>query len=555
MGVFRDKGKAPLTIFTLITVSVLATASSLYLTTVSPASPTGEPAVILSFLAWRNGLVTHLGDDMIISILATLPLPPDMASAEGVDTRVVYSGVARDRAVIAWERLADIIEGWVRLYRGRGNDNMPYIGLIVRVDVVDKTTGAVVAAGMTSLPLDTALLSEGRAAAYTLVIEMPGDGVTGVVGVRVAGIDYYDRFTAASILAGPPSDGSAHHQPLEGFDACNSVGSGLMICYRRTYYVGVGNLTGVLPDAYIVHVGDIAYAKVPVLIGYINLSKPSPFITGTLMIPSLSFTAGIYPALFIGDGVAHALRNPATKGFPPVMPWIGDGPAWGGRGYYLYRILFLFPKPPSNAGLLYILARPYLEVFSVYLVRGEGAEYLHDEAVASVSDVLTLNNRINCSRDVAAEYAALLKVLTAASKEVYVGTIRPPSSSPTNIYLYQVYEALGLRGTDFEISVPVGAFAALFIQSLMGGSGVNASVTVTALAGVQASLSVVGEGAVSGWFQNHGAFGDVPECVNASKDVYVMVSAVGYVQHPPWWCTDCDPQYYNVSAGTYFRLD
>ncbi len=46
----------------------------------------------------------------------------------------------------------------------------------------------------------------------------------------------------------------------------------------------------------------------------------------------------------------------------------------------------------------------------------------------------------------------------------------------------------------------------------------------------------------------------MPGCVVTSEDVYILVSDVGYVQYPPWWCVGCDPTYYNVTAGTYIKF-
>lgn len=434
---------------------------------------------------------------------------------------------------------------------------MPHVGLIIHVNVISVTSGSVIATGMTSVTIDTGLISEGLVGVYTLVIEMRSGG--GVVGIRVSSTEYYDKYTAASVFASSLTEGALHQEVPEGFDACNPVSQVIMICYKRAYYLGVDNLTRLLPDTYLTTVSNHTYAKLPILAASVNTEEPSPSILGSIMSPRGLGVIGVYPAFFISKGVAEALKDPGEHRISPIAAWIGDGVVWGGRGYGLIGFLYLVPAPSFNTGWVYIFARPYLEVFSVYSVQGDVARYVHDEAVASVSDILAIKDKINCTQTRKVKDRSILSILESVSREMYIATIYPPLAQDIgkddSVDRRQIYEALGMRGTGFEVSLPVGAFAVLGFQYLGSGGGSNVSGSALALAGIQASLSLMGDYEIAWWIQNNGRCEWVPGCVDTGKDVYVLVSDVGYIQFPSWWCVGCEPMYYNVAAGTYLRLD
>lgn len=519
-------------------------------------SPNSGELVVLELHPYVGGRESVLGKNLVATVLITAPLPPDMVKGAGRDTEVVFAGVVHRSLALTREEIGPIIDGWVRTYRDRGS-NPPYIGLTIHIDVVERATGRPIASGIDSVTLNTELLSRGYVGYYKLGMSIPSSGTGGVARVGVAEIHYYDRFTAPSISHENPvnyaqktlSNPFSGIDELSGYDYCIPLNLVTYRCYNLTYYAGVETLEGVLPSDYFKEVGGVKYMKVPVLIAENDFPLYSAAVAVAIGASEINPAIGIYPTYTIGPNIAKAIKTPNYPVFPSVTIWKGNGLVWGGEQYNFGRILVLHPAGERSSGWVWVWARPYAEIYSVYDVWLEhGANYFHDEVTMAISDVLVEGDNIESGEEYGLPDDSLMQLLFSGTNETEVTRLGPGES----ITFDQIFQTCDTCGADFEVGIPVGAMAALAAEVTTGGL---ATPVAAGLSGFQVTLSAVGASIhIYGIIDNEGDDPGYAGDHDTVEIVYMRVSRFKYRADPPWWCFWCSPCYYDVPAGIYFRF-
>jgi len=552
------KPARPYVALTLIAILLAGTALYSYSTYGALMIPSGdEPVVVIEIQPFVNGKATTLGKDVAAVVFITAPLPPNMLKDSEMDTEIVFAGIVDRGVALTRKEIGPIISGWVKTYDERGNKNSPYIGLSVHVDIVDKATGKSMATSINSVTLNTDLLSKGYVGYYKLGISI-GTSKTGEIApMGLVEVKYYESATAPDFswlttlsnepegLAQTPQSGVG----LNAYTRCVSFGNWYVYeCYNLTYYADTETFESVLPSNYFKTVNGVTYMAVPVIIAVNDYPAYSATLEVGISLSSTEFTTSIYPTYTIGPNIGKALNSPYSTAFPSVTLWKGSGAAWGGQSYYFYETITLYPSGSYSKGWIWIYARPYIEVYSVYRVYADGStEYLRDEVTAAVSDVYVIGNNIQGGASHYLPPEQFMNVLFSGTEEKRVGTLAPN----TTLALGSIVEGFDTCGSDFEVGIPVGALVGLVVLAAFP----EAAAVAAAVAGFQVSLSATGASIyVGGGIKNKGDVPYVPDDHAAYEQVYVRVSKLRYKVDPPWWCFWCSPCYYDVPAGMYFRL-
>lgn len=522
----------------------------------APLDRSSEPMVIIQFAPMKDGKIVKLDKDTVLSILITAPLPPSMIASEKRDTTIIYSGVVREGAAIKRSDIVPIVDRWIRDYEKRNSRKAPYIGLTIHVDLVNTTKGSVIATGLESITLDLEQLSKGFVGVYTLSLDL-GTAFKvnriNIINLDVSGVRYVDSYSASIMFSSVnyeplaiEATSSATALSLDDYDRCNPVNAVTYICYNRTYYADVETFAEALPSDYFIVVDGVTYVKTPILIAENDLPSYSGTVTASINIGMSNEAIGIYPTYTVGPNIGEALKHPASSTFPSVTLWKGNGIVWGGETYTYGTTLVL--SPSRNTGWVWIFTRPYLEVYSVYLVVvGGEPTYLHDEVTAAITDVLIEGDSIvgNYTYDLPVD--SLLENFFAGTNETYVTTLAPRESKT----LESIFQNYDTCGADFEVGIPVGAMVAAVVSLVAP----IASPVAAGIAGFQVSISAVGASIwIYGNIVNQGDLSDVPGDYNVYEGVYMRISRHKYKVDPPWWCPWCSPCYYDAPAGIYFRF-
>lgn len=522
--------------------------------------PSGnETAVVIEIEPLSNGKAVALGEDEVVVALITAPLPPDMLKNSERDTRIIFAGVIDRGIVLTKKEIGPIIEGWVNTYEERRNKNSPYIGLTVHVDIVNKATGKSIATSINSVTLNIDLLDKGYIGYYKLGINVDTSNTGKPARMGLEEVRYYEfsiapDFSWLSVtdtkteLEETPQESSVA-SGLSDYTRCVPLGNWYAYeCYNLTYYADTETFKNVLPSNYFKEVDGVTYMALPVLIAVNDYPAYSATIEVSISLGSTDFTTSVYPTYTIGPNIGKALNSPYSTTFPSVTLWKGDGAVWGGESYYFYETLSLYPSGDYSKGWIWVYARPYIEVYSVYRVYVDGSsEYLRDEVTAAISDVEVIGNIIQGGASYSLPPQDLIEVLFSGTEERYVDTLAPNESLP----LGSVLGGFDTCGSDFEIGIPVGAMVGLVVLAAFP----EATPAAAAIAGFQVSMSATGASIfVGGGIKNKGDDPYVPDDHDAYEQVYARVSKLKYKVDPPWWCFWCSTCYYDVPAGIYFRF-
>lgn len=542
-------------IISLILISVVGTAAYLSRAYMRSGDTSSDPTVVIEFTPMIGGKPGILGNDLVISVLVTAPLPPSIILESGRDTAVVYSGTVREGVVIKRGVMEPLINGWMNDYAKRGSPKAPYIGLTISINLVNVTEGKVVGSGIDSITIDPERLSKGMVAIYTLTLGLssPSDKMKQIISVGLSDVRYVDKYSAFILLSNLGEEVLTTSTPVQGtsgslanYEWCNPVNSVTYVCYTRTYYADADDMAEALPDDYSNNYGGVTYVRTPILIAENDLPGYSATDSVSINIGISDAAIGIYPTYTIGPNIGEALKHPASSTFPSLTLWKGDGIVWGGERYFYGTTLILTTN--HNTEWVWIYARPYIEVYSVYLVTvGGGETYLHDEVTTAITDVLISGSSIIGGYENGLPADALLQNFLAGTNETYVTTLAPHES----VTLESIFQYYDTCGTDFEIGLPVGALVAAVVSL----AAPIASPVAAGIAGFQVSLSAVGASVwISGNIVNQGDLPDVPGDFNVYEGVWMRISKYKYKVDPPWWCFWYSPCYYDVPAGIYFKL-
>ena len=515
-----------------------------------------EPAVVLEIRPVVDGRIASLSNDLVVSVLVTAPLPPDMVRESGRDTAVVFAGAVKRYATISREVLGPIIKGWNELFSRRGVSGRAYIGLSVQVDVINVSARRSLLAGIESITLDLETVAKGYIGHYVLGIDISASDETRVARLGVTSVEYYDPSTAP-INSWFFSD-EEEQEPLsavsDNHDVCIDIGDGLRECYKPTYYAGVDDFADALPSEYFRVVDGVTYMRVPVLVAVNDFPSMSATVIVSITTTARSPALGVYPTYAIGPNIAKMLNDPNYPEFASATVWKGGGLVWGGERFGFHRSLILHPRGETNTGWVWIYARPYIEIYSVYLVTDAGTDaieedgtYLRDDVTFSISDILLSGDEIESGYAYGMPHEIINNYFFEGTEEAFVTRL----SSGGSIRLKTVFQACDKCGADFEIGIPVGAIVAAAASLAAPLSGPVA----VRLPGFAVSLSNVGASIyIEGGVQNYGDVPGTPGDYDVGESVYVRVSKFRYRADPPLLCFRCSPCYYVAPVGMYLRF-
>ncbi len=557
----RSKQSAPAQPYAVLTLIAISLAGAAIYSSIAFDALTSpdknEPAVVLEIRPLVDGRMASLSNDLVVSVLVTAPLPPDMGRELGRDTAVVFAGAVKGCATISREVLGPIIKGWNELFARRGVKGRAYIGLSVHVDVINVSARRSILGGIESITLDLGKIAEGYVGHYVLGIDISARDETSVARLGVTSVEYYDPSTAPinswffSDEEGqePPSAVSDNHE------VCIDIGDGLRECYKLTYYADVDDFADSLPSEYFRVVDGVTYMRVPVLVAVNDFPLMSATVVVSITTTAKSPALGVYPTYAIGPNVAKALNDPNYPEFPSVTIWKGSEPVWGGEQFGFHRSLILHPRGETNTSWVWIYARPYIEIYSVYLVTDmgtdtigeDGATYLRDDVTFSISDILLSGDEIESGYAYGMPHEIISSYFFAGTNEAFVTRLSPGES----IRLKTVFQTCDKCGADFEVGIPAGAIVAAAASLATPFSGPVAA----GLSSFAVSLSNVGADIyIEGGVQNYGDDPGFPGDYNVSESVYVRVSKFRYRADPPLLCFRCSPCHYGAPVGMYLRF-
>jgi len=549
----------PYIVLTLIAVSL----ASVAIYSVSAYGALGipyqnEPAVVIEIQPFVSGRKVPLSNDLVISVFITAPLPPSMAQEEGRDTTVVFAGAIKRYAAIPRKVLDPIVMRWNELFIERGVKSQTYIGLSVHIDVIDVAQRRSLLADIETVTLDLKKIVDGYVGHYVIGIDMSTQEKSGVVRSGIVSIRYYDPSTApinSWFSYGSTKVQASSPKALNGYDRCVGIGNGLEECYKLTYYADVNDFADVLPSKYFKVVNGFTYMKVPVVVAINDFPSMSATVTVSIDTTISSPALGVYPTYAIGPNIAKAINNPNYPELPSVTIWRKGYLSWGGERFGFHRTLILHPRDATNTSWVWIYARPYIEIYSVYLVTDSGIDaireesdiYLRDEVTFAISDILLNGTNIESDSAYGMPHEIINYYFFAGTNETFVTRLSPKES----MQLRNIFQTFDKCGADFEVGIPVGAIVAAAASYV---APISAPVAA-GLAGFSVTLSAVGASIyIEGGIENHGDVPGVPGDYNVGENVYIRISKFRYKVDPLWWCPWCSPCYYDVPVGIYFRF-
>ncbi|MFN3804777.1 MAG: hypothetical protein ACK4SY_06950 [Pyrobaculum sp.] len=312
------------------------------------------------------------------------------------------------------------------------------------------------------------------------------------------------------------------------------------------YVVTPENLSS-LPADYFTTYNGRTYIKTPVLI-VDNVYSYSGRISASIAIYGQPVRSAAYLTVATGK-IIEAL----SKGYipaPDIPIWISISTTWGGT----YRFNDGASALPNERFWVWIWARPVFRISSVYdgYICPFGyyvkVNYLYDKIETFVQDVLAYNGVIQgglqrglpdsriMDRFFEGGELTLLQIPNSALAD---GKLDPGESINSS----KIFPHFNKCGTDYEVTIPVGAIAALLLcTKLSGGTATPACYAFLSNIGVTLShqgptifvdIKLTNEGAVGGIGYN------VPE--------YVYMAVSKYYYYGSDSCT------YKVPVATYFQ--
>jgi len=280
----------------------------------------------------------------------------------------------------------------------------------------------------------------------------------------------------------------------------------------------------------------LLYVATPIAIVY-NKYAASGVITFTIGESTKTKSYRVYPSF--GADLSKLIKAVKRGEFPIPLPsinlWRGSGYTWGGKEYHMATGA---PIAPNTNATFYIYARPFYAAYNVteYIqtMFGTFVKHVGTEAEAVISDV-ALEKRIIAGIPrtyIKAGYyygsppKQLMKALLLGGSLRYAATLEPKQG----VFLQDlVADAAGSCGTEFGVSIPVGAFAAAFACSALMGIPVIDALTAPACIPFMAvasnfQVSFVAEPGqlkIQGIMVNNGAYLGAGE--NIEEFVYVGV--------------------------------
>ncbi|ABL87600.1 conserved hypothetical protein [Pyrobaculum islandicum DSM 4184] len=445
---------------------------------------------------------------------------------------VVFSGPTRGSVHISAGALADVARNWTELLKARGHDPEDFFtALIVSLAVINKTSGKPLFYTTYFLDYHPAKVVRGdRELIYTLHIAKGRGEWRGHV-VKVDREEKRGLFTSYSFT--PLSMKLPYVEPPKD-TWCEVVSPDppAFICWYRKAWVGVENLTSVLPSTYFTTYNGKLYMKIPVIMAVNNYTYSGSVGVAIGTLPATSQVA-----------VGAALAVPGDYG--PSISLAGW--SWGGRQYFLANGLFL---GPTRSGWIWIWGRPVFASYDVYYEGVLGRDYIQEENYFYIADIYISGSTIVSGKDfgLPQEVANLFyggvdkQQLVISNTALSDGALQPGE----HIQFNEIFPYFDRCEADFEVGIPVGAV----VLAVLARVPVPAVLPKDVFPGIDISLSIQGATMyVLGSIKNYGDHPDVPTDYNVPEYIYAAVSKYQYTATDIWGNTCL----YQVPSGIYIE--
>ncbi|RLG83213.1 MAG: hypothetical protein DRO40_05295 [Thermoprotei archaeon] len=470
--------------------------------------------------------------DIVLSIEVIAIAPPQYREDLLLVHKAHYKG--SNTIFIPSDKLYDVAKTWITIYNSRsGNIEKTYSGLILRVFIYDEDTGELLYQLYDSISYRPIDIVKGETIKYTVYLSKNSPKASKIES------SYVSTFSITKL--------ATEISPMDRVDHPH---------YYRELVAQIKpeDLVSSLPSSYFNEVNGKLYVKTPVLIAW-NKYSLSGSVSSSINLGIQGAVIGVYPTLTSGE-IIPKIENGVL---PEVTLWKGSGLTWGGEGYYYYRSQELNPNEQWWA---WIWARPIYSVYRVYYCDGYYCEYSYNDIDHVITDILTEGNGIVGGENYGLPAEDIMYNFYDGTYEVRLeidgtaldnGYLDPGES----IAFEQIFQYCDTCGADFEVGIPVGAFAAIAICAALGlpTGGLSCTTAVAFASAFAITISAEGPSVyISGGAENEGDDPDYPGDYNVYEVVYVRISSYQYKVDPPWWCFWCGPCYYNVPAGIYFEF-
>jgi len=489
--------------------------------------------------------VPGFGREVFLSVLVLAVAPPEY----GEDLVPVFLGAYSGGRIIipASGKLGEVAKAWAEHHRKLGNSFEDFVtGLIVFASALNATAlsrgeydKAKLFSYAESISYSPSEILAGRAVEYR--ISITAENRTG----RTVNIEKSQLTISVQV----PGLVKVYAQPPTGEEQfwCYSLpiipivppSAPPLICYSRKLFIAPENLTEILGSDYFTDCGGKLCMKTPITVLY-NYHINSGVVTASVDInpQQRSVTVGIRPSFSTGPLTKVLMGQDVAARLTFSM---GVGYTWGGSSVYFGASC---SASPENWCWIWIWARPIFAVYDeyyVYIASVYISDYLGEYSVASITTVLTSNNKIvggifndNKPPD------PLINFIFGnddATQEVNVTRLWPGDS----ISFRDIVKTFDTCGVGLTITLPIGDIVAAILVVKAPVLGFVAPIVKTVLPVFTATYAPASI-EITGHITNYGQFAGVGS--NIFEDVYIRVSKLQYVQG------SCR---YNVPVAMYFR--
>ncbi|ADM27812.1 hypothetical protein Igag_0997 [Ignisphaera aggregans DSM 17230] len=501
-----------------------------------------------------------IGRDIGVAISVLAISPPNY---NGSDFIPIYAGKYTGDPIYipAKGKLLDIARAWEEEHRVHGArmDTFEH-GLIIFMHILNLTAiknkeydKVEIARYVDSIPIKPIDIVSGKAIRYTVSLAVGSEKIARLTSIDRKYLSIELNIPGIrKIYAATPVELPSSEEDRWCINAIEDSTVG--ICYRRKYYIGSENLTTILPQEYVspcISDNSKMCMKTPIMMIYNQYNY-----SGTIEIAigiSAIFRSSVYLTWSLGDLTAGLINNKIYL----AGRTISDN----------FCFIEGFSVPPESKRWIWILARPIFAEYETYYAYG-GAnigeflvgyldKYLNECSVGSCCDsgcfLYRANNTITATITYISynvvnnikyivggrEYGEpkqIVDMMFNGTEEQYVKRLNT-SQSLLFDDIFNTYDAI-----DFEIGVPVGAVAAVFLE--YSGLITNSSV-LSFIAGFSVDIAREGLETFSGSLYNAGDDPAIPNDYNVWEDVYIRVSKYEYIKNG---------YRFKVPIGIYYTL-
>ena len=511
----------------LIFALAMVIASAVYITAVNAPSP----GVTIRFEIYEDGqrITDLLARSDVVAAVFVRAISPDGEVP-------VYVGPTTGMVHVPASALAPIAKNWTESLKARGsNPENFFTALIVSVAVVNKTDGRPILHATYFVDYPPAKIARGEAEVIRTLHVAKKRGESGAFVAKV------DRDERRVLLPSFKFD-SPHppytEPPRDFYCLYSTPATSYNMCWWRKAWVGVDNLTKVLPSSYFAVYNGKTYMKVPVIIAVNNYT-----ISGSIGISIGTLTTTSQLA------VGAAVAVPNDKGVSISL----SGWSWGaGQQYIFADSLFL---DPTRSGWIWIWGRPVFASYNYWYYARNGNNYIYysgEEDYFYIADIYTSGSTImhGSSFGLPNEilnffYGGVKKQWLIVPNTALADGMLDPGE---DVQFSQIFPYFDKCGADFEIGIPVGAIAATALSALTKSP--QLALPMSIMSSIEATLSAQGASIyIIGNIKNYGDHPGVPNDYNVPELIYIAVGRYNYTATDIFGRTCA----YSVPAGLYIE--